>query len=112
MSINRGDIFYVNPSETVGSEQRSGRPAIIVSNPLCNEHSPVVEVVYLTCQYKKPMPTHVRIESAGKRSTALCEQKKRSTWCSSSFCCSEGALSVLLDKAPVMMRTVPKGRTL
>ena len=38
MSINRGDIFYVNPSETVGSEQRSGRPAIIVSNPLCNEH--------------------------------------------------------------------------
>ena len=70
MSINRGDIFYVNPSETVGSEQRSGRPAIIVSNPLCNEHSPVVEVVYLTCQYKKPMPTHVRIESAGKRSTA------------------------------------------
>ena len=74
MSINRGDIFYVNPSETVGSEQRSGRPAIIVSNPLCNEHSPVVEVVYLTFQYKKPMPTHVRIESAGKRSTALCEQ--------------------------------------
>ena len=74
MSINRGDIFYVNPSETVGSEQRSGRPAIIVSNPLCNEHSPVVEVVYLTCQYKKPMPTHVRIESAGKHSTALCEQ--------------------------------------
>ena len=39
-----------------------------------DRHSPVVEVVYLTCQYKKPMPTHVRIESAGKRSTALCEQ--------------------------------------
>ena len=26
------------------------------------------------------------------------------------FCCSEGALSVLLDKAPVMMRTVTKER--
>lgn len=74
MEIMRGDIFYVNRSETVGSEQRSGRPAIIVSNPVCNEHSPVVEVVYLTCQYKKPMPTHVRIESVGRRSTALCEQ--------------------------------------
>ena len=74
MSINRGDIFYVNQSETIGSEQRSGRPAIIVSNSLCNEHSPVVEVVYLTCQHKKPMPTHVRIESAGRRSIALCEQ--------------------------------------
>ena len=34
----------------------------------------MVEVVYLTCQYKKPMPTHVRIESIGRRSTALCEQ--------------------------------------
>lgn len=56
MGINRGDVFYVNRSETIGSEQRSGRPAIIVSNPECNEHSPVVEVVYLTCQYKKPMP--------------------------------------------------------
>lgn len=74
MDIKRGDIFYVNRSETVGSEQRSGRPAIIVSNPECNEHSPVVEVVYLTCQYKKPLPTHVRIESVGRRSTALCEQ--------------------------------------
>lgn len=74
MEIHRGDVFYVNRSETVGSEQRSGRPAIIVSNPACNAHSPVVEVVYLTCQYKKPLPTHVRIESIGRRSTALCEQ--------------------------------------
>ena len=76
MEINRGDVFYVNRSETIGSEQRSGRPAIIVSNPECNEHSPVVEVVYLTCQYKKPMPTHVRIESIGRRSTALCEPQR------------------------------------
>ena len=74
MSINRGDIFYVNLSETVGSEERSGRPAIIVSNRLCNKHSPVVEVVYLTCQHKPPLPTHVRIDSAGRCSTALCEQ--------------------------------------
>ena len=74
MNINRGDIFYVNLSETVGSEERSGRPAIIVSNRLCNKHSPVVEVVYLTCQHKPPLPTHVRIDSAGRCSTALCEQ--------------------------------------
>lgn len=74
MDIKRGDIFYVNRSDSVGSEQRSGRPAIIVSNPVCNEHSPVVEVVYLTCQYKHRLPTHVRIESTGRRSTALCEQ--------------------------------------
>lgn len=69
MSINRGDIFYVNPSETVGSEQRSGRPAIIVSNPLCNEHSPVVEVVYLTCQYKKPMVTGMQMTTHSSSSS-------------------------------------------
>ena len=74
VEIKRGDIFYISREETVGSEQHAGRPAIIVSNPVCNEHSPVVEVVFLTCQRKKPMPTHVRIESVGRRSTALCEQ--------------------------------------
>ena len=45
-----------------------------MSNRLCNKHSPVVEVVYLTCQHKPPLPTHVRIDSAGRCSTALCEQ--------------------------------------
>jgi len=33
-------------------------------------------------------------------------------WVLHFFFCSEGALSVLLDKAPVMMRTVTKERTL
>ena len=74
MDIKRGDIFYVNRVETIGAEQHSGRPAIVVSNHVCNERSPVVEVVYLTCQYKKPLPTHVRVESVGRRSIALCEQ--------------------------------------
>ena len=74
MSINRGDIFYIHREETVGSEQHSGRPAIIVSNDECNENSSVVEIVFLTCRHKRPLPTHVKIESIGRRSTALCEQ--------------------------------------
>ena len=74
MSINRGDIFYIHREETVGSEQHSGRPAIIVSNAECNENSSVVEIVFLTCKHKRPLPTHVKIESMGRRSTALCEQ--------------------------------------
>ena len=44
MEINRGDVFYVNRSETIGSEQRSGRPAIIVSNPECNEHLSLIHI--------------------------------------------------------------------
>lgn len=69
----RGDIFYVaNSGWCVGSEQRGGRPAIIVSNDMANKHSPNVSIVYLTSQEKKPLPTHVEV-ICKVPSTALCE---------------------------------------
>ena len=70
----RGDIFYIRPAAYTGSEQQGGRPGIIVSNDLNNEFSKAVEVVYLTTQDKPPLPTHVSINSAAKKSVALCEQ--------------------------------------
>lgn len=73
-NYQRGDIYYVEPYYSVGSEQRSGRPAIIVSNNRNNESSPTVEVVYMTTQPKKDLPTHVTVHGTGKESTALCEQ--------------------------------------
>lgn len=72
--VYRGEIFYIHETEVTGNEQSGGRPAVIVSNDIGNEHSPIVEVVYLTTQEKKPLPTHVSIKSAAKASTALCEQ--------------------------------------
>lgn len=72
--IYRGQIYYIHPQEVVGSEQEGGRPAIIVSNNVCNEHSRVVEVVFLTTKEKPPLPTHVKISSTNRISTALCEQ--------------------------------------
>lgn len=74
MSIKRGDIYYIESIYSAGSEQRSGRPAIVVSNNKLNETSGVVEVVYLTTQPKPDLPTHVRIRSTARESTALCEQ--------------------------------------
>lgn len=75
MEIKRGDIWYVeNSFAAVGSEQRPGRPAIVVSNNKNNEHNSVVEMVYLTTQPKNNLPTHVTIRSTGRLSTALCEQ--------------------------------------
>ena len=74
MTIKRGDIYYIDEIQSYGSEQRAGRPAIIVSNDTCNIHSPVVEVVFLTTAPKNNLPTHVTIRSAAKLSTALCEQ--------------------------------------
>lgn len=74
MIINRGDIFYVDYLPTVGSEQRGGRPAIVVSNNKNNENSDTIEVVYLTTQSKADLPTHVIVRGTGTKSTALCEQ--------------------------------------
>lgn len=69
----RGDIFYIYDSGyIVGSEQKSGRPGVIVSNDLANKHSPNVSVVYLTSQEKKPLPTHVDV-ICKVPSIAMCE---------------------------------------
>ena len=77
MNIFRGDIFYITPIQSRGYcapfDLKEGRPAIIVSNNMCNTHSDRVEVVYLTTKNKKPLPTHVDIVCRQK-STALCEQ--------------------------------------
>lgn len=72
--VSRGEIYYVYSTEVTGSEQSGGRPAVIVSNDIGNEYSPIVEVVFLTTREKKPLPTHVNIGSATKPSVALCEQ--------------------------------------
>lgn len=72
--VKRGDIFYIANSKFYSTDpsNEAGRPGIIVSNDTLNEHSPVVEVVYLTTKDKKPMPTHVDI-LCKIPSTALCE---------------------------------------
>lgn len=73
--IKRGDIWYIESGYiTVGSEQRPGRPAIVVSNDRNNEYSSTLEVVYLTTQPKHDLPTHVTIRSINRESIALCEQ--------------------------------------
>lgn len=74
MEVYRGDIFFVRKGGfNTGSEQDAGRPAVVVSNDKGNEHSPCVEVVYLTTQEKNPLPTHVDIVCR-TASIALCEQ--------------------------------------
>lgn len=74
MEVYRGDIFYVeNSYGTEGSEQRPGRPALVVSNDTGNKFSSIVSVVWLTTQEKKPLPTHCEVVS-GVPSTAICEQ--------------------------------------
>lgn len=74
-TMKRGEIYYIESTyRETGSEQRGGRPAVIVSNDKNNENSEVVEVVYMTTKPKNDLPTHVFIRSALSPSTVLCEQ--------------------------------------
>lgn len=58
--MKRGEIYYIESTyRETGSEQRGGRPAVIVSNDKNNENSEVVEVVYMTTKPKNDLPTHV-----------------------------------------------------
>lgn len=65
MNIYRGDIYYIENSKYFSVEYQSGtgaRPAIIVSNDLCNQNSDECTVVYLTRTDDAPhIPTHVPV---------------------------------------------------
>lgn len=73
--MKRGEIYYIEPKfDEVGSEQRAGRPAVIVSNDKNNKTSNTVEVAFLTTKPKNDLPTHVTTRSTGVLSTIICEQ--------------------------------------
>lgn len=77
MSIKRGDIYWIEQSKfrpAVGHMQKPGRPGIIVSNDALNATALTYEIVYLTSQPKKDLPTHCAISSVPKPGLALCEQ--------------------------------------
>lgn len=72
-NILRGDIFWIEENKTCGNVQMFERPVIIVSNNMNNRYSDCVEIVYLTSQKKKDLPTHVKV-MCKIPSTALCER--------------------------------------
>jgi mRNA interferase MazF len=75
--MNRGEIYWIKPSpyrEAIGHVQRAGRPGVIVSSDEINGKGYTYEIVYLTTQPKRDLPTHCTIRSSQEISTALCEQ--------------------------------------
>lgn len=76
LKISRGDIFYIMPNSipAIGSEQRPGRPGIVVSDQAINDRLSVVEIVYTTTRIKPEYQTHTIVRSTPYESTVLCEQ--------------------------------------
>ncbi len=75
----RGDIYFVDLSPVVGSEQGGFRPVLIVQNDIGNRYSPTVIISAITSQIQKArLPTHVelptRLSKLEKDSVVLLEQ--------------------------------------
>ena len=47
-SIKQGDIFWVNFDPTVGAEAKKVHSAVVVSNNVNNEYSPIVSIAPIT----------------------------------------------------------------
>lgn len=76
--MHRGEIYLVDLSSHVGSEQAGIRPALIVQNERGNINSPTTIICPLTSKQKPTMDTHVPLSPSDcgilKESTVLCEQ--------------------------------------
>ena len=76
--VKRGDIFYTDLGQGVGSEQGGKRPVIIIQNDVGNKYSPTVIVATITSKlHKSKLPTHIMISrkyGLDKDSIILLEQ--------------------------------------
>ena len=55
----RGEIYLVNFAPTIGHETKKVRPALIISNNINNEYSPVITVIPLSSNVKRVYPFEV-----------------------------------------------------
>ena len=61
----RGEMYYANLEQGVGSEQNGHRPVVIIQNNVGNKHSPTVIVAAITAKVgvKAKLPTHYYINA-------------------------------------------------
>ena len=71
--ILRGEVYWVCVDDSVGSEQQTGRPALIISGDTRNEKSATVIVAYMTMGGLSNNSA-VRVNYSGKTERVLCDQ--------------------------------------
>ena len=79
MVVKRGDIYYADLRQVVGSEQGGVRPVLIIQNDMGNRYSPTVICAAITSKMNKAkLPTHIALNSEDygivKDSVILLEQ--------------------------------------
>jgi mRNA interferase MazF len=73
-SMRRGEVWWVEFDPAVGSEVRTTRPAVIVSNDSANRHLARVVVVPVTSNAGRQYPGEALITVAGKPAKAMADQ--------------------------------------
>lgn len=82
LTIKVGEIYYVDfPAAEEQGIEAGMRPAIVVSNDIGNQYSPVINVIPLTTsrlKKRRNLPMHVHIPAAGelRDSVAMVEQMR------------------------------------
>ncbi|HNW81749.1 MAG TPA: type II toxin-antitoxin system PemK/MazF family toxin [bacterium] len=75
MILKKGAIVLLSLDPVKGSEIAKTRPAVVVSNDVCNEYSPVITIVPCSSKLDKVYVTEVLIkESLDKPSKACADQ--------------------------------------
>ena len=70
--ILRGELYYADLESVIGSEQGGERPVFILQNNKGNRYSKTVIIAPLTTSpIKPPLPTHVKVQAEGLRSTYI-----------------------------------------
>ena len=79
-SIKQGDVFWVNFDPSVGSEVKKIRPAVVVSNDINNEHSPIISIAPVTSSFARIYSFEVEIpagtSSLSSRSKIMVNQTR------------------------------------
>ena len=76
--VKRGEVFYADLGEGIGSEQSGIRPVVVIQNDIGNRFSPTVIIASITSKTNKTkLPTHINIgeyDGLDKGSMVLLEQ--------------------------------------
>ena len=76
-TVQRGDIWLINLDPAIGAEIKKNRPAVIISNDIANQCSPMVTVLPVTDRGDKIFPFETDIPAKfglTKHSKVKCQQ--------------------------------------
>jgi mRNA interferase MazF len=58
-AIKRGEVYWVNMDPAIGAEIKKLRPALVISNDINNQHSPLVTILPISSNINNPYPFEV-----------------------------------------------------